>query len=157
MKNDLPWKGNCWPWRKLSFFGIHLGTDVFFAMLAENAMAGCKLYKCSYKWGRMLSHGWCNLRVSILGLILTSEELFANLEEQTGLILVTKWNFVIWGRDGNLYNRIYLDFKSAHFYTQKWLLSVVPPGTYLKERNRVQKSRYSLKRHVLKSWKFSPK
>lgn len=36
------------------------------------------------------SHGGCNLRVTILGLILTSEELFANLEEETGLFLVTK-------------------------------------------------------------------
>jgi len=44
--------------------------------------------------------------VAALGLILTSEEPFAKLEEEGGLIFVTKQNFVVLGKDGNLYNRV---------------------------------------------------
>lgn len=71
---------------KSSPAGIHLGVDIFFVIkifvVGQTAQTFLQMRGDTGSWS--LIQAW------LLGLIQTGEELFANLEEKTGLILVTK-------------------------------------------------------------------
>lgn len=137
---------NCWPWQKPFSTGIHLEVDYFLCNTCRKFSAGANRTNVPTNEGDTGS--WSLFQEWLLGLIQTTEE-------ETGLILVTNYDFVIPGKDGKLYSRIYMDFKSARGSTKR-VCFVVPQEVSVGD-GEDSGAWYSLKNYILGGWKFSPK